>query len=124
MRAYFRSLSDVLAAPLAQQARTFQKGRTGDNRVLKSTRLEDAVYRDLRHGDEELESIESVCGEKLSTFPALSRDIYQSFYSLNVRRRPEQEISEQARRFNSPILDEVMGSESYGIRYGRRVQVT
>ena len=48
--------------------------------MLKSTKLEDAAYRDLRRGDNELDALEKACGEKLSTFPALSRDIYQSFY--------------------------------------------
>lgn len=71
------------------------------------------AYRDLRRGDNELDALEKAYGEKLSTFPALSRDIYQSFYSLNVRRQPEDAISEQARRFNAPILNEVMDGEDY-----------
>ena len=113
MRTYFRSLSDVLASPLVQRARSFQTGRSETDRVLKATRLEDAVYRDLRREDGELDNIEKTCGEKLSTFPALSRDIYQSFYSLNVHRRPEEDLSEPARRFNAPILEEVIRSENY-----------
>lgn len=113
MRTYFRSLSDVLGSPLAQSARTFQRAPTTSHRVLKSTRLEDAVYQDLRRDDEDLDTLEKTCGEKLSTFPALSRDIYQSFYSLNVRRLPETELSEPARRFNAPILEEVMRDEAY-----------
>ena len=98
MRTYFRSLSDVLGSPLAQTAQAFSPRHAGGHRVLKSTKLEDAAYRDLRRDDEELDALEKACGEKLSTFPALSRDIYQSFYSLNVRRQPENAISEQARR--------------------------
>ena len=113
MRTYFRSLSDVLGSPLAQTAQTFSPRHAGGHRVLKSTKLEDAAYRDLRRGDNELDALEKACGEKLSTFPALSRDIYQSFYSLNVRRQPEDAISEQARRFNAPILNEVMDGEDY-----------
>lgn len=113
MRTYFRSLSDVLASPLVQRARSFQPARSATDRVLRATRLEDAVYRDLRREDGELDNIEKTCGEKLSTFPALSRDIYQSFYSLNVHRRPEKDLSEPARRFNAPILEEVMRSENY-----------
>ena len=113
MRTYFRSLSDVLGSPLAQTAQTFSPRRAGGHRVLKSTKLEDAAYRDLRRVDNELDALEKACGEKLSTFPALSRDIYQSFYSLNVRRQPEESVSQQARRFNAPILEEVMGGEDY-----------
>ena len=79
MRTYFRSLSDVLGSPLAQTAQTFSPRHAGGHRVLKSTKLEDAAYRDLRRGDNELDALEKACGEKLSTFPALSRDIYLLF---------------------------------------------
>lgn len=113
MRTYFRSLNDMLKSPLAQEAQAFQRRVSGSNRVLKSTKLEDAVYRDLRHDDGGLDTLEKTCGEKLSTFPALSRDIYQSFYSLNVRKQPDTDLSELARRFNAPLLDEVMGGEDY-----------
>lgn len=106
-------LNYALGSPLAQTAQTFSPRHAGGHRVLKSTKLEDAAYRDLRRGDNELDALEKACGEKLSTFPALSRDIYQSFYSLNVRRQPEDAISEQARRFNAPILNEVMDGEDY-----------
>ena len=98
MRTYFRSLNEVLASPLAQSAQTFHQKSVGGHRMLKSTKLEDAAYRDLRRDDNELDALEKACGEKLSTFSALSRDIYQSFYSLNVRRQPEDSISEQADR--------------------------
>ncbi len=83
MRTYFRSLADVMGSPLALAAKAARPG-TGQHRVLKSTRLEDMVYQDLRRSDDGLDALESSCGEKLSTFPELSRDIYQSFYSLNL----------------------------------------
>lgn len=81
--------------------------------LVGDIRTKGSFYRDLRRGDNELDALEKAYGEKLSTFPALSRDIYQSFYSLNVRRQPEDAISEQARRFNAPILNEVMDGEDY-----------
>ena len=112
MRTYFRSLTDVMASPLAAAAKTFSRG-TGQSRVFKSTKLEDMVYQDLRRGDTGLDTLESTCGKKLSTFPSLSRDIYQSFYSLNVRRNDAGTLSETAKRFNTPILDEVMRGEDY-----------
>lgn len=112
MRKYFHSLADVMASPLAAVAKT-ARSNAGQHRVLRSTRLEDMVYQDLRKGDAELDALEATCGEKLSTFPALSRDIYQSFYSLNVRKNGEDALSETAKRFNVPILDEMMRSEDY-----------
>lgn len=113
MRTYFRSLSDDAGLSPGTDRADILPPHAGGHRVLKSTKLEDAAYRDLRRGDNELDALEKACGEKLSTFPALSRDIYQSFYSLNVRRQPEDAISEQARRFNAPILNEVMDGEDY-----------
>lgn len=112
MRTYFRNLAEVMASPLAAKAKTASSS-SGQHRVFKSTRLEDMVYQDLRQGDTDLDVLESFCGEKLSTFPALSRDIYQSFYSLNVRKNETDTLSETAKRFNGPILDEVMQGEDY-----------
>lgn len=112
MRTYYRSLAEVMASPLAVAAKTFRSSG-GQHRVFKSTRLEDMVYQDLRQGDTDLDALESSCGEKLTTFLALSRDIYQSFYSLNVRKNETDSLSETAKRFNSPILDEVMQGEDY-----------
>ena len=112
MRTYFQSLADVMQSPLAAAAKTPRPG-AGQHRVLKSTRLEDMVYQDLRRDDPGLDALESSGREKLSTFPALSRDIYQSFYSLNVRKNEADTLSETAKRFNSPILEEVMRGEDY-----------
>ena len=64
MRTYFHNLAEVMASPLVSAARTARPGG-GQNRVFKSTRLEDMVYRDLRQGDTELDTLESSCGEKL-----------------------------------------------------------
>lgn len=114
MRTYFRSLTDVMASPLAAMAKTARPA-TGQHRVLKSTRLEDMVYNDLRRNDTDLDALESSCGQKLSTFPALSRDIYQSFYSLNVRKNDADTLSETAKRFNDPILEEMIHGDDYPV---------
>ena len=63
MRTYFRSLSDVLGSPLAQTAQAFSPRHAGGHRVLKSTKLEDAAYRDLRRDDEELDAIDGSAAE-------------------------------------------------------------
>ena len=64
MRTYYRSLGEVLGSPLAQKASYFQRGHADSHRVLRSTKLEDAVYRDLRSGDDELDALEKGCGKK------------------------------------------------------------
>ena len=76
----FHTMDDVMRSPLA----TFAKGEKAQttDRVLRSTKLEDGIYADLRTDDEAMDEIEGAAGKKLHTFPALSRDVYQSFYSL------------------------------------------
>ena len=113
MRTRFRSIDDVLGSQFLQQLSALRPAPQGRNRVLRSTRLEDSVYRDLRQSDAAMDALEEACLPKLSTFRDLTRDIYQSFYSLNVRRNPPGELSSTARQFNAHIMDSVMDSGEY-----------
>ncbi len=114
MRKYFHSLADILASPLAAAANTLQQDKAArQDRVLQSTKLEDMIYQGLHKDDDELIALEQSCAEKLSTFSALSRDVYQSFYSLRVRKHEEESLSAPSRRFNVPILKELMDKDSY-----------
>ena len=83
------------------------------DRVLRSTRLEDSIYTDLRTGDDGLEQTERTAVEKLPSFPALSRDVFQSFYSLLPRHNDESTLSVAARKFNAPILERITQSEDF-----------
>ena len=111
MKKMFRSIDDVLNSTFLSSLANH--GAPGIDRILKSTRLEDKIYSDLRIDDNDMDRIEVDCSKKLSSFPALSRDVYQSFYSLNVRRNDENELSDIAKQFNSHILNNVMNSEDY-----------
>ena len=111
MRKIYRTIDEVLSAGIAEKLGA--DGTAKLDRVLKSTRLEDKLYAGLRSGDAELDAIEKECAAKLPTFPSLSRDIYQSFYSLSVRRNGIEELSDTARQFNSHILGTVMAGEEY-----------
>jgi len=75
--------------------------------------LEDSIYSSLRDGDDALAQIKQSASEKLHSFPALSRDVYQSFYSLVPRHNDDDTLSVQARKFNAPILDGIVQSEDY-----------
>ena len=112
MRKTYVSIEDVLRSPWVSERPTEQKPSVTD-RVLRSTRLEDSIYADLRGADEALDAVERTAGEKLRSFPALSRDVYQSFYSLMPRRREDAELSAAARKFNANILDHIIQSEDY-----------
>ena len=78
MKKIYRTIDDVLRSPwVAMQPA--ERASVLTDRVLRSTKLEDSIYADLRDGDEALDAIEQSAGEKLRSFPALSRDVYQSF---------------------------------------------
>ncbi len=111
MKQTYRSISDVLNSPWA----ALQPKPANDpiDRVLRSTKLEDSIYADLRNGDDALAQMEQDAAKKLRSFPALSRDIYQSFYSLMPKRSKDSALSAQARKFNAPILDHITQSEDF-----------
>ncbi len=107
----YRKIEDVLRSPLMGISAP-AKAETTDQ-VLRSTKLEDAIYADLRAGDDSLEQTERTAAEKLASFPALSRDVFESFYSLLPRRNEESALSVAARKFNAPILERIAQSEDF-----------
>lgn len=107
----YRTIDEVWASPWASV--TAGNSNKGTDRVLRSSRLEDSIFEDCREGDTALDEVESEAQRKLTSFPALSRDIYQAFYSLMPRRNDDSELSGLAQKFNSKILDHVMNCEDY-----------
>lgn len=107
----YRTIDAVLNSPLVGTVAP-AKAETTD-RVLRSTKLEDSIYTDLRADDSGLDQIEQDAGKKLASFPALSQDVFQSFYSLLPRRHGEESLSVAARKFNVPILDHITQSEDF-----------
>ena len=111
MKKTYRKIGDVLQSELVAIAPPPAQDTT--DRVLRSTKLEDSIYTDLRTDDSGLDQIERDAGKKLASFPALSRDVFQSFYSLLPRRYGEESLSVAARKFNVPILDHITQSEDF-----------
>ena len=111
MTKYYRTVEDVLQSPWAAQQ--IQNAPKSD-RVLKSTKVEDQIYADLRDGDTALTEVEAASQKKLPSFPALSRDVFQSFYSLMPRRNNPETLSVAAQKFHTKILDHMMQEEDYG----------
>ena len=109
MRNPYRTIDDVLNSPWAASAPPVET----TDRVLRSTKLEDSIYKDIRSGDGGLDQIEQDAEKKLRSFPALSRDIFQTFYSLMPRQNAAETLSTAARKFNAPILDHVTQSEDF-----------
>ncbi len=111
MRGPYCTIEDVLRSPWAAIERP-EEG-PGTDRVLRSTRLEDSIYANLRDGDDALEQTEGAAAKKLPSFPALARDVFQSFYSLMPRKNGEDMLTVAARKFNGPILEHITQSEDY-----------
>lgn len=107
----YRTIQDVLASPWIQMKP--RKDSVKSDRVLRSTKLEDRIYRDLRLNDETMDALEIQSTEKLPSFSALSQDVFQSFYSLLPRKHEENALSTAARKFNAPLLEHITQSEDY-----------
>ena len=106
----FRTIDEILGSELLSRTPTVET----TDRLLKSTRLEDKIYGEMREGDTLMDGILADCEPKLNAFNALARDVFQSVYSLNVRRNDEESLSSTAKEFNSHILDSVMNGDDYG----------
>ena len=90
MRRTYVSIENVLRSPWAS-VRSQEPKQAVTDRVLRSTRLEDNIYIDLRRDDKTLDAVEQAAEEKLHSFPALSRDVYQSFYRAYLSRHRYQQ---------------------------------
>ena len=109
----YRTIQDVLTSHWVQRSGEAKSVQKENDRILRSTKLEDSIYCDLRRDDSCMDEIEHSSSEKLSSFPALSQDVFQSFYSLMPRRNGEDTLSVSARKFNAPILEHITQNEDY-----------
>ena len=75
-------ITSITAAPYRGACGTSEK----TDRVMRSSKLEDSIYAELREDDPEMDMTENAAVQKLKSFPALSRDVFQSLYSLAPRR--------------------------------------
>jgi len=105
----FRNLNEIFKSGILNDTGKATK----THRVLKNTRLEELVYRDVRSNSPELDALEEKGLEKLESFKELVQDMFHSLYSINVSFREESELSTTARKFNRNILNKVMDSEEY-----------
>lgn len=113
MKKYFRTIQNVMDSRWGnfQYAGTSAAQKT--DRVLQSSKLEDCIYRDLSRDDENMENIQQEAASKLHSFPALSRDIFQSFYSLFPKRTDADRLTAEAQKFNAKLLDHVTEDTDY-----------
>lgn len=113
MRKAFRTIADVLHSPIAELAALRRKPAQKTDRVMRSSKLEDSIYAELREDDTEMDVTENAAAQRLKSFPALSRDVFQSLYSLAPRRNDMDMLTAAAQKFNAPILDHVVQQDDY-----------
>lgn len=113
MRKAFRTIADVLHSPVAELATLRRKPAQKTDRVMRSSKLEDSIYAELREDDTEMDVTENAAAQRLKSFPALSRDVFQSLYSLAPRRNDMDMLTAAAQKFNAPILDHVVQQDDY-----------
>ena len=112
-RKAFRTIADVLHSPVAELATLRRKPAQKTDRVMRSSKLEDSIYAELREDDTEMDVTENAAAQRLKSFPALSRDVFQSLYSLVPRRNDMDMLTAAAQKFNAPILDHVLQQDDY-----------
>jgi len=114
-------MRDIFTSPGAFENSDFfrdlpQQAPRRSDRVFRSLRIEDAIYEDAREPIEDiLSNIERDCNDRLPVIRSLTRDVFQSFYSLSPRHIPEDELSPYARKISRHILDEMMKSDDYAV---------
>lgn len=112
-RKAFRTIADVLHSSIAELAALQRKPTQKTDRVMRSSKLEDSIYAELREDDTEMDVTENAAAQRLKSFPALSHDVFQSLYSLAPRRNDMDMLTAAAQKFNAPILDHVVQQDDY-----------
>ena len=113
MKKYFRTLQSVLDSRWGNFQYAGIPTAQKTDRILQSSKLEDCIYRDLSKDDESMEAIQQEATPKLHSFPALSRDIFQSFYSLFPKRNDTEKLTAEAQKFNAKLLDHATEDADY-----------
>ena len=107
----FQAIEELLSGGLADLQTSAEQPKT--DRVLKSTRIEQAIFDDLHSEAEALAECEQTGKEKLKTFDSLVNDVFQSVYALKPKYIEETDLSALSKQFNRSILDSLMTDENY-----------
>ncbi len=108
MRIRFLTLEDILAADLPLDA---PPNQSKTSRLTRSTGLEDMIYSDLYQQDERMRLAESKLN--LSSAEELARDVFQCFYSLNLRFTDKSRLTVEARECNLRILEQLLATPEF-----------
>lgn len=106
---YFKSVEDILNSGILSQ-----KISVGySDNVLKSTRLERAIFRDMRNNTPEIKNFENEGRQHLSSIKQLINDVFQAFYAITPKMLDDEELSPTAKKINKVILSTLMTHDEY-----------
>lgn len=97
---------------LLEQAKRQQASPAG-SRVLDSRNFEDQTYQKQRRDTPAWDEAEATLQSQIPFAESLSRDMFQSLYTEELRYKPDEEILPQARAVNKSILEMAVQSEQY-----------
>ena len=106
-----KSIEEILSGEFQNMIAVDRKPKT--HRVLKSTKIEQAIYDDLTADAEELQGYGNEGEKKLASFKSLVNDVFQSIYGLRPRFESEDDMSDLSKTFNKGILSELMDDDNY-----------
>ena len=106
----FKSIEEVL---FGLSSLTASATATKTDRVLKSTKIEQAIFDDLYGDADELAFYQEQGTKKLKSFGSLVNDVFQSVYGLRPRYIDESQMSTLSKKFNKGILAELMADDNY-----------
>lgn len=107
-----KTIEELLSGDFSMLCEEY-RAKEKSNRILKSTKIEQAIYEDLYRDAGGLAEYERLGSQKLKTFDSLVNDIFQSVYGIKPKYRDEPEVSALAGKFNRNILDGLMSDENY-----------
>lgn len=106
-----KSIEEILSGDFQSKIEEDKKPKT--HRVLKSTKIEQAIFDDLAEDADELQEYEEQGEKKLASFKSLVNDVFQSIYGLRPRFEDEENMSDLSMTFNKGILSELMSDSQY-----------
>lgn len=113
MRNKFNGINDVMTSDWFADVVMNNSTVNLQNRVLKSTKLEDVIYDEFLADSGEMQEINANGEKLLSTFGELSQDVFTSFYSIGAKPIDENLLSPTAKQFNKPILEKTFLQPNY-----------
>ena len=109
---YFKSIEDILNSGILSER--ISEGFS-DN-VLKSTRLEREIFRDIRDKTPEIKEFETEGRQYLSSIKQLINDVFQAFYTITPKMLDDEELSPTAKKVNKIILSCLLTQDEYASR--------